>query len=124
LQIEILPDGRSGRLLRSFRVRLDRKDSKLIEVPEGFETDFASVPRFFWRVVSPWGRYSPAAVVHDCLYATGRVSRAQADRIFLELMQRLGVPLWKRSLMYGAVRLFGAGRWKGKRNGKASVSGT
>lgn len=114
LQIEILPDGRSGRLLRSFRVRLGGEDGKVIEVPEGFETDFASVPRAFWRIVPPWGRYSPAAVVHDYLYATRRMSRREADGVFLKLMRRLGVPLWKRSFMYAAVRGFGGRAWDEK----------
>ena len=72
LQVEILPDGRRARLLQPFRVRLRELGERVIEVPQGFETDFASVPRFFWRVVPPWGRYSPAAVVHDYLYSTGK----------------------------------------------------
>ena len=107
LQVEILPDGRRVKLLRPFRVRLRELGERVIEVPQGFETDFASVPRFFWRIVPPWGRYSPAAVVHDYLYSTGKVSREDADRAFLTLMQRLGVPAWKRSIMYWAVRWFG-----------------
>lgn len=118
LQVEILPDGRRARLLQPFRVRLRELGERVIEVPQGFETDFASVPRFFWRVVPPWGRYSPAAVVHDYLYSTGKVSREDADRAFLTLMQRLGVPAWKRSIMYWAVRWFGGLAWEGCRKWK------
>lgn len=118
LQVEILPDGRRARLLQPFRVRLRELGERVIEVPQGFETDFASVPRFFWRVVPPWGRYSPAAVVHDYLYSTGKVSREEADRAFLTLMQRLGVPAWKRSIMYWAVRWFGGPAWEGCRKWK------
>lgn len=118
LQVEILPDGRRARLLQPFRVRLRELGERVIEVPRGFETDFASVPRFFWRVVPPWGRYSPAAVVHDYLYSTGKVSREDADRAFLTLMQRLGVPAWKRSIMYWAVRWFGGLAWEGCRKWK------
>ncbi len=102
---EILPGGRSVRLIKDLIVRDD--DGTTIRVPAGFVSDFASVPRFFWRVLPPWGRYSPAAVIHDHLYSTGKVSRADADRAFLTLMQRLGVPAWKRTVMYWAVRLFG-----------------
>lgn len=118
LQVEILPDGRRARLLQPFRVRLRELGERVIEVPQGFETDFASVPRFFWRVVPPWGRYSPAAVVHDYLYSTGKVSREDADRAFLTLMQRLGVPVWKRTIMYWAVRWFGGPAWEGCRKWK------
>jgi hypothetical protein len=56
-----------------------------------------------------------AAVVHDYLYATrgldGRYSRAGADAIFRQALQALGVPLWKRTLLWAAVRLGGADGW-------------
>ncbi len=112
LRVEILRDGRRARLLRPFRVRIGAPVSRIIEVPRGFVTDFASVPRFFWRVLPPWGTYSPAAVVHDWLYHTRLVSRAEADRAFLIIMQRLGVSKWKRTVMYWAVRCFGGPAWE------------
>jgi len=53
--------------------------------------------------------------VHDYLYATrgldGRYSRAQADAIFRRALGELAVPLWKRTLLWAAVRLGGAGGW-------------
>lgn len=109
LRVDILEDGLRVRLAEPFIVRLE--DGRSYTVPEGFETDFASVPRFFWRLVPPWGRYSPAAVLHDYLYSQGLGTRAQADQVFLDMMQRLAVPAWKRRMMYLAVRLFGRGRW-------------
>lgn len=39
-----------------------------IVVPEGFITDFASIPRFLWSIYPPTGRYQEAAVIHDWLY--------------------------------------------------------
>lgn len=64
----------------------------------------------------PLGDAGKAAVVHDYLYATGglggRYSRAQADGIFREALSVLGVPLWKRTLLWAAVRLGGAGGWR------------
>jgi hypothetical protein len=113
LLVEILPNGRSARLIQSYRV--GTAAGRIIDVPQGFETDFASVPRLFWRIVPPWGRYSPAAVVHDYLYHTAKVSRKEADDIFLELMARLAVPMWKRYVMYWAVRLFGWFAWNSSR---------
>jgi hypothetical protein len=110
LQVELLPGGRSVRLIKNFSVTL--AVGRKITVPAGFKTDFASVPRLFWRIIPPWGRYSAAAVVHDYLYETNSVDRAEADQIFLELMKRLGVPLWKRQLMYRAVRIGGWLPWK------------
>lgn len=53
--------------------------------------------------------------MHDYLYATrgldGRYSRAGADAIFRQALAALGVPLWKRTLLWAAVRLGGADGW-------------
>ncbi len=116
LKIELLADGRSARLLTPYRVRTE--DGVSVDVPAGFETDFASVPRFFWRIVPPFGRYSPAAVVHDFLYFSGQVSRKDADETFYRLMGSLGVPDWKRWAMYYAVRAFGWIAWNEHRKRK------
>jgi hypothetical protein len=112
LNVEILPCGRRVRLLETFVMFIYRD---LVLIPAGFETDFASVPRFFWRIVPPWGKYSPAAVVHDFLYATGVVSRRRADKIFLRAMCQLDVAWWRRQLMYRAVRAFGWIPWNNHR---------
>lgn len=37
--------------------------------------------------------------------------RAEADAIFREAMEVVGVPAWKRTIMYRAVRLGGGGGW-------------
>jgi hypothetical protein len=37
-----MPDGRSARLIKDYKVRM--ADNRIITVPSGFETDFASVP--------------------------------------------------------------------------------
>ncbi len=54
---------------------------------------------------------SKAAIVHDYLYATATGTKDQADAVFLEAMTVLRVPLWRRRLMYLAVRLFGRGAY-------------
>ena len=114
-------DGRRATLTQAFRVRIyqtyDDFAVTAITVPQGFTTDFASVPRAFWRIIPPWGEYNRAAVVHDFLYQQHRYNRKVADRIFLELMTRLGVSWWKRRAMYSAVRSFG---WVAWRNAKQS----
>lgn len=84
-------------------------------VPGGFETDLASVPRFLWTLIPPFGKHSQAAVIHDFLYKmrkditfTGpKRSRKECDQIFLDAMKALDVPMWKRQTMYRAVRAFG-----------------
>ncbi|MDP1605652.1 MAG: DUF1353 domain-containing protein, partial [Rhodocyclaceae bacterium] len=68
----------------------------VIRVPTGFVTDLASVPRLFWPIFPPHGRYAKAAILHDWLYAQGgdTADRLSADNIFGEAMQVLGVSAW------------------------------
>jgi hypothetical protein len=77
-----------------------------------FTTDFASVPRIFWNLIPPVGKYSKAAVIHDWLYVNKTVSRKDADGIFRRIMRENGVPKWKRYVMWAAVRAFGWIVWK------------
>ena len=83
-------------------------DGREYSVPAGFVTNFASIPRVFWSVLPPWDRHMKAAVFHDYLYNTKRVSREHADNIFYKQMKALGVSWWRRNVIYRAVRLFGA----------------
>jgi len=41
----------------------------------------------------------------------GQSNRKTSDRIFLEAMEVLGIPKWKRYLFYYTVRLFGWWYW-------------
>ena len=83
----------------------------VIRVPAGFVTDLASVPRMLWSILPPHGEYAKAAIIHDYLYTIGLCSKQYADNVFLEAMTVLGVAMWRRKLMYWAVRLFGKGNF-------------
>ena len=109
-------DGRDFVVLESFEFWSTVADDRTFTVPAGFVTDFASVPRFLWWLYSPHGQYGKAAVVHDYCYRSRCVSRAMADRVFLEGMQVLGVWWLRRRLMWLAVRCFG---WLAYRKGSA-----
>jgi hypothetical protein len=98
-------DGRNWELIRPYRYVGQRWKGV---VPRHFITDFASVPQIFWNILPPTGPYGPAAVVHDFLYRTAAVTRADADWTFREAMELLGVGWWVRQTMYSAVRTFGA----------------
>ena len=76
-------------------------------VPVGFVTDLASTPRFLWSIFPPAGPWIRAAILHDYLYSLSDCSRFLADALFREAMHDLGVPCWRRVVMYYAVRLFG-----------------
>jgi len=110
LYVRILENGREVQLIKPFVVYFKKR--KPITVPNGFVTDFASIPQPFWSIVSPWGKYAPATVLHDYLYFNGFMSREESDKIFLTVMKRLKVSRWKRNIMYTAVRVFGNIVWK------------
>ncbi len=83
-----------------------------IRVPAGFVTDFASIPQAFWSFgLSPNGRYSKAAVIHDYLYWFQPCSRAQADNILAIAMQESGVSKAKAFEIYQGVHLGGQPAW-------------
>lgn len=106
-------DGRQWRLLVEFDFASAVLE-RLIRVPAGFETDFASVPRLLWPILDPTGPYGKAAVLHDWLYRTrGLATRDQADRVFLEAMEALGVGWWTRTIMYRGVRVGGGRSYHG-----------
>ena len=105
-------DGRRWRLLAGFSYATDIGGEKVIHVPEGFETDFASIPRGLWNLFPPTGSYGKAAVIHDFLYRMWGGSREEADRIFLEGMEVLGVNWFTRRAIYCAVRLFGGSAYR------------
>lgn len=97
---------------------------EIVEVPEGFATDLASIPRAFRFLISVNGNHRPAAIVHDYLYSKKgaltiknklvKVTRKQADQIFLEAMKELGVNFITRRVMYSAVRMGGWLHWSDK----------
>lgn len=78
-----------------------------IVVPQGFETDFASVPRGLWNLFPPDGSYTAAAVVHDFLYRKTIKRRATCDKVFLEAMKACGTNWLARRIIYTTVRAFG-----------------
>jgi Protein of unknown function (DUF1353) len=92
------------------------------EVDAHFPTDLVSVPGVVAWFIPRAGRYGRAAVLHDYLWRfperTGR-DRRQADYRFRLQMQRDGVSLLRRWVMWAAVRASailqrkgGAGWWK------------
>ena len=91
------------------------KPNQWVTVPAGYLTDGASVPKVFWNIIPPWGKYGQAAVVHDlvCEYLQVvqdglplSVSRAYCDSILNEAMQYLEVPTAKRRMIYWSVSAY------------------
>ena len=91
-----------------------------IIVPRGFVTDFASVPRLFWSMLPPIGRYGYAAIFHDFTYWQQTASRDEADKLFHDTMLELTVGTVTRNVLYYSVRCFGFLAWRNNAAAKAS----
>ncbi|MCY1285259.1 hypothetical protein D9M70_341890 [compost metagenome] len=109
LQVELQHDRKRWRLLAPFSY-LD-PDFGRVDVPAGFVTDFASVPRIpvIFDLIGAYGH--AAALLHDYLYATGMVPRADADRIFRGALRASGIARWRAWLMWSGVRAGGRSRY-------------
>ena len=102
-----------------------RDGDTAITVPAGFRFDLSSVPRVLWSLIAPFELSIAAPLVHDFLYRHGgrppegsveplrSYTRGEADRLFRRMMEAEGVPAWRRTVAYLAVRGFGRGAWRG-----------
>ena len=121
-------DCRVWRLDEALRYEIGALGSgQVIEVPVGFRTDGASIPRLLQGLLPAWGRWSRAAIIHDYLcraidderpvlaydwrvspygYGIAPVigTRRQADAIFHEALIVCGVSRPLAFIMWLAVR--------------------
>lgn len=82
----------------------------------GYLTDYASIPRFFWRLMSPTGWYRFACVLHDFLYTweLSLCSKTLADAVLWDAMGVIPyvgtLTRWRktqRRAIYSAVHYWG-----------------
>jgi len=91
-----------------------------IEVPAGFETDFASVPRVPVAYMLFGDRAHRESVLHDYLYRIDSrppATFSEANAVFLEAMEVRGKSYFVRYAMYWGVVLGGWGSYHKKRVG-------
>lgn len=113
LIIQKLGDSKSFKVYVPFDYHVGGKYSdEVIHIPEDFVTDLASIPMIVRGIIPRIGKHCQAAVVHDFICKYNLYSRKRCDEIFLEAMEVLGVPAWKRKAMFYAVRMFGWISWK------------
>lgn len=124
LDVEFI-DGKNWRVIHTFVYDIgDLGSGKSVVIPEGFITDFASIPRGLWNVLPPTGGYGKAAVVHDYLYRGGYITtilgnvethnnptRAETDAILKEAMDVSGVGRVTRWTIWAGVRVGGWLAW-------------
>ncbi|MEO1060009.1 MAG: DUF1353 domain-containing protein [Actinomycetota bacterium] len=95
-----------------------KKDAAIL-VP-GERSDLASVPPFMRWFANPYGEYTPAALIHDKLIVDepngGPLKDdAASDRFFRFMLESVGVPYFKRWIMWAAVALrtrWAVGGWR------------
>jgi hypothetical protein len=79
-------------------------DEEEFIVPAGYITDFATVPRIAVWLIPRFGVYTIAAIFHDWLLTHSDVSSIDADNLFRRCLRDLGVPPYRRNLMWTGVR--------------------
>lgn len=78
-----------------------------VHVPASFISNGASVPRVFWSLFPPVGKYFLAAVVHDYVLEDTSVPWKTATKIFDQALREVGVRTWKRHVMRVSVAIYG-----------------
>lgn len=83
----------------------------VFNIPPGFESDGASMPRFFWRLIGhPFSMdYLREAILHDFFYRTQNIARRKADKIFFHMLKKK-MP-FRCYVIYYALRAFGWIAW-------------
>ena len=108
LVVRDLGNGRHVRLVQPFVYQ--RRDGTALNVPVGFITDYASIPRPARYLLPSFGKYNFAAVLHDYAFRVDSVpvfaSSAEADRLMKEAMEDSPWPpnWWVRQIVYWGLR--------------------
>ena len=80
-----------------------------IVVPEGYRTNFASIPRIFQNIIQVNGKHRRPACVHDFLCDHKKLfgmPQGFADKIFREAMCVVDVEYVESAVMYRMVRRY------------------
>lgn len=121
-------DGRRWRLVEEFIYHLHATDGEEYVVCRiGQITDFGSVPRLLWNIpgLNPTGKYAPAWLVHDKLFAVPlvlsdtsppsmgrRIGFREANAILGEVLHVFGASWFLRALVRAAVSTGGWLAWR------------
>jgi len=106
-------DGRTlWKVLSDFYVTHPKFPNGFTTIPSGWVTDLASVPRIPLAWFLAGGKAPAAAVVHDWLYKSHLIPRADTDAVFYDLIRREDYSRGTAWLMWSAVRFAGRGAWR------------
>jgi hypothetical protein len=124
LSVAIDPGARDGCVFVVLESFTWSGDGLTLHLPAGYRFDGASVPRIARPLIDRLQLGAMAPAFHDSLYHGGgvmvagwqmprtRMTRAQADALFLRHMQEDGVPRVRAQWAYRAVRWFGGSSWR------------
>lgn len=124
--------GKWWRLDGSYSIWFTYKGKRYrLTLPEGFVTDFASIPKLVWSILAPWDyQYTPACLPHDLGYELAgsltvwwhngvtwtpkrlELTRRAVDDLMYWGMVARGTPKWKVNAIYSAVRMGGWLAWR------------
>lgn len=78
-------------------------------IPKDFDTDLASIPRWYWVLLSPaYSAIVEPSILHDYLYTCPNgMTRLEIDEIYYYSLIGNGVSHYTAYKMYLAVRMFG-----------------
>ncbi len=102
--LEKLPNGHY-RVVRNWPVELNGKRWVVVK---GYTSNGITAPSYIKSQLGDGirSRDTWAAVFHDWLFTRPGVSRAEADRLYYDLMLAYGVPQTKARLMYNTVSAY------------------
>lgn len=107
-----LPEKNLYKLTESLKIvyQDDEQEMRAVTVPEGFETDGASIPRILWEEIgNPFTpKFMTAAIVHDymCVMGKDKYPVDLMSDLFFDLLRHDGVGFGKAFAMETAVRLY------------------
>lgn len=86
----------------------------VLEVPVGFRTDLASIPRLFRNIpgLDPNGVSRRPAIIHDWLYAERSKGKPFADSFLRAALRAEGASPASVFAIYHAVHWFGGFAWR------------
>lgn len=86
-----------------------------VTIPEGFETNFASIPKKFRNVLSNVSKLDVAYLLHDWLYSTlskDGFTKSDVDIMLRRNLNYLGLGFIDQWSVYYSVKFFGDGHYK------------
>lgn len=118
ISCQILFDKEHGTLLRTLEPVSFSINGKEYTVPVGFISDGMSIPRLYWRFLSPPinGVTLVPSIIHDWLYKNHICTRREADIWYYHALRFNGYPRWKAGLVFIGVRIGGYPHWGGLDN--------